>query len=88
MFSDEVIFTLHGKKPKMWFKDEEDIIVYEKFNPYNKAKLHFWGAISKNGKTPLYLFENTVDSEEYIKCLKKNLPIIKTLFKRTQKIIF
>ena len=51
-----MIFCLEGKKGLMWFKDEEDAITKEKFNPYNKNKIHFLGAISKKGCFPLYCF--------------------------------
>jgi hypothetical protein len=32
-----------------------------------------WGGISIKGKTSLYVHEEAVDSEQYIKCLKESL---------------
>jgi hypothetical protein len=69
IFSDEVIFYLRGKVVKMWCKKEDDDFYQEEtFNPYNKEKLHIWGAICKKGAFPLYFHDSKkgVNSESYI----------------------
>jgi len=63
--SYEVIFSLERTKAKMLFNDDEEALVKELFNPYNKKKKHFWGGISKKGLFPLYYFDNKVIAEEY-----------------------
>jgi len=73
IFSDEVIFKLDGKSVRVWHKDDEAFMLEEKFDPYNKEKIHMWGAISNFASFEPYFFEGHVSSETYIECLKKSL---------------
>ena len=67
----------------MWQIRGEIFKISDNYNPYNKKHLHIWGGISFKGKTNLYFFEKTVNSEEYIKCLQfEMIPRARELFRR------
>jgi transposase len=43
----------------------------------------FWGGISSCGKTSLYKYEGTIDSEKYIGIIRQAVPEIKAMFRGT-----
>jgi transposase len=70
LFSDEKTFQLGAGPEFAWQRHEKrEVREYVKHAP----KLHVWGAIGSYGKTELYFFQENMDSDLYIKILKKLL---------------
>jgi hypothetical protein len=69
-FSDEKTFQLGAGNEYAWQLPEERIVLeFVKHAP----KLHVWGAIGAYIKTPLYFFEENMDSKLYQKVLKQRI---------------
>jgi len=83
IWTDETSFWRNkSKSGHGWVcRDGEDMdIESEAPINLNGPKVHVWGAISAKGKFKLYLFEENLTSELYIKILRSRLAEMKKVF--------
>ena len=74
-FTDECTLYLDNPSGSRWVKVEEDNIIYSK----NKGrKIGAWAGISYQGKTSLFLYEDSMSSVNYIEILKEALEEIRS----------
>ena len=59
-FSDETYFELDRNKNRYWAVERPLLPA-----PHRSKKVGVWGAFSGCGKSPLYFFESSIDSEHY-----------------------
>jgi transposase len=82
LFTDEKTFVLFGRRNRqndvIWETSPENVPPTQA--PKHPSKVHVWGGVSYYGKTDLYVFEDILDADLYIKILDRRLGDVGDMF--------
>jgi transposase len=82
LFSDETTLVLFGEPNRrnnvIWEESAENVSPTQA--PKHPSKVHVWGAVSYYGKTDLFIFEEVLDADLYVRILQSRLEGVEDIF--------
>ncbi|EAR94018.2 DDE family endonuclease (macronuclear) [Tetrahymena thermophila SB210] len=88
-FSEETIFTIDETKAKIWIKNNDNWVIERKERSYINRQIHIWSGIYMRGRTEIFVYSSSINSDAYMTCLEESLfpPSAKFYYRRKVRLL-